>query len=298
MLTTRDYIEAGIRVGLLFLMFYSLKKIVILRNFDPVLAANFLLVLADVINNSILLAHDNLAKHLEYEPFGELGAWLYAWEANFRYFLQMYLYCMIPLFHFILCFRPVVYKNIGHRKTAAYMAVALGCAFVTETCYHLFCACFYYAIPGYYLGIRPERMDSERHFEIFHSLWTIVMLWLLIGTDVAIIVKLYKRKARTQRNSRIIEESRSTASAPPIAFVENGWTNVSWPQPSTTLKIATDKRIAMALFYIASSYIFLTIVFRYPFLFPPSIQSDILLFGFLLDTSKCAVYVLIVVQNK
>ncbi|CAJ0566513.1 unnamed protein product, partial [Mesorhabditis spiculigera] len=124
------------------------------------------------------------------------------------------------------------------------------------------------------------------------------MLGLLIGTDVAIIAKLYKMKV-LGKERRPVEISPRTVTNHPTGplFPRPSQNNLMKNTTATRSKTTIDIRLALAFLYITVAFIIMTLYFRYIYIVPYSIMPYTNFVVFNLELSKCTVYVLIVTQK-
>ncbi|CAJ0952817.1 unnamed protein product, partial [Mesorhabditis belari] len=242
----------------------------------------------------------------ELRGLDETILWIYIYLGQIRYWLQMYLFCLISLLHIIAIYAPGHYRNFNGPRTAIFVAVPCVCTIIHDTLYTTLCNCLYYQVPGYYMAIRQEKADVENKFEIFDAWLKVTMIVLLVGTDLAIIAKLYKMRSTNQKNRPTMSMSRPAQSmASPSAIVIFEATSVKTfekrkveKKPLTRrLEINVDTRLALAFTYVSAETILMTFFFKFLGLIPYSILPYTILLMNTLELAKCTAYVLIVTQK-
>ncbi|CAJ0925858.1 unnamed protein product, partial [Mesorhabditis belari] len=272
------------------------------KELNPILVANFLLVFTDFFYIITSTIHDNTAKIWEIETFGSIGVFIFLYTANIRYWMQIYLFFLISVMHLVAIYAPGHYRSLNLRWTFGLMAIPMAFTILTDTIYYTVCACLYYQIPGYYIMVIPERQEIEDKFEIYDAWLKITMLLLLIGTDAAIIFKLYKMNilgTKRKRFPEAIGRTGQTIATPSAIFIiEQSTVNRSTPkQPTNRSKISIDKRLAIAFTWISFAFILMTLYFRYWYIFPIEILQYTGFLVYNLEISKCVIYVLIVTKK-
>ncbi|CAJ0575668.1 unnamed protein product, partial [Mesorhabditis spiculigera] len=99
MLTFLDYGNLGFQLLLFILAINTCRKAAPWRDPNPVVLSNFLLVSIDTIHLFVFNIHDYLARILEYESFGVFGVRVFLWWYDARYYLQHFIFILLPILH-------------------------------------------------------------------------------------------------------------------------------------------------------------------------------------------------------
>ncbi|CAJ0569963.1 unnamed protein product, partial [Mesorhabditis spiculigera] len=100
--------------------------------------------------------------------------------------------------------------------------------FVTDTLFYTICDCMYYAVPGYYGAYKTGKAAVEGSFTLFDNILKLIMFGALIGTDIAIVAKLYRMKVLGNHPRRRVE------AAPPTVMSTHS--EVASPRSATLME--------------------------------------------------------------
>ncbi|CAJ0566502.1 unnamed protein product, partial [Mesorhabditis spiculigera] len=247
------------------------------------------------------MIHDNLAKIFEIEPFGDIGAWTFVFLMNFRFIVQIYLFFLISILHLLAIFAPTKYRRFDTPTTVIAMAIPVGLALVQDTIYSTVCNCLYYDVEKQDFTVHLINLDFQFAYDIFDKALKVSMISLLIGTDIALVSKLYRIDGLGAARRRAVRTTDSSLAT--VATVERqdstiAWTNglppASTPAQRPVHRVRIDKRLALGFFYITLAYTYVGFYYKLSHLIPTNIREGFALFQACLEISKCTVYVFIV----